>query len=131
MTMSLRRALNASIVLLACSAIFFFTSKSPFAYASHDDTRERGAIDFQTKGCERCHGISGIGGDRAPDLEGVGGRRNAGQIKSQILNGGHGMPPFKGVLTANEVNDLVSFLSACRADKSASCRQWMPAAVAQ
>jgi mono/diheme cytochrome c family protein len=127
MMTSFRSALHASIVFLACLTISFFTSKAPAAHASDGDPRERGAIDFHTKGCERCHSISGIGGDRAPDLESVGSRRKADQIKSQVLNGGHGMPPFKGILTKDEVNDLVSFLASCRTGKVPGCRQWMPA----
>jgi|SRR5271154_15938 len=131
MMISFRCALYASIVFVACLAISFVTSNTLTAYASNEDARERGAVDFHAKGCERCHNISGVGGDRAPDLESVGSRRTAGQIKSQILSGGHGMPPFKGVLTRNEVNDLVSFLTSCRADKAPGCRQWMPHPLAQ
>jgi mono/diheme cytochrome c family protein len=131
MMTSFRSTLHTSMVLLACLHISFFTAKALVAYASNGDARERGAVDFHTKGCERCHSISGIGGDRAPDLESVGSRRKADQIKAQILNGGHGMPPFRGVLTRNEVNDLVSFLASCRADKVPGCRQWMPAQSAQ
>jgi mono/diheme cytochrome c family protein len=126
-----RSAVPIFLVLLAYLTTIFIMAKRPVVYASDSDARERGAIDFHTKGCERCHRISGIGGDRAPDLESVGSRRKARQIKSQILNGGHGMPPFSSILTKDEVNDLVSFLTSCRADKASGCRQWMPPQTAQ
>src|SRR5271165_6751887 len=89
-----RRALSACLALVAFSAIVLVFANRPIAYASNSDARERGALAFQTKGCERCHAITGVGGDRAPDLGSVGQRRAPGQIKTQILNGGHGMPPF-------------------------------------
>lgn len=91
----------------------------------------RGAVDFHTKGCERCHRITGVGGDRAPDLGSVGLRRNAHQIKLQILNGGHGMPPFGDVLSKKEVDDLVSFLTSCRTDTPPGCRELIPAQPSQ
>jgi mono/diheme cytochrome c family protein len=106
-------------------AILVFTIH-PIAYASSEEARERGAVAFHTKGCEQCHSIAGVGGDRGPDLGSVGQRRGASQIKVQILKGGHGMPPFEGVLTKDEVKDLVVFLTSCRADTAPGCRQWMP-----
>jgi len=125
-----RSVVYTSIVFLACF-VFFIVVKKPVAHASSGDARERGAIDFQTKGCERCHSISGIGGDRAPDLENVGSRRTGHQIKLQVVHGGHGMPPFGGVLTKNEVKDLVSFLTSCRTDKAPGCRQLLTASASQ
>ena len=71
-----------------------------------------------------CHSITGVGGKRAPDLGSVGLRRNARQIRKQIMGGGHGMPPFGEVLTKNEVNDLVAFLTSCRSDEAPGCRNW-------
>jgi mono/diheme cytochrome c family protein len=125
MTIPYRLALRTSIALFVCSIALFTLARQPVAYASKEDQRKRGAIDFQKKGCERCHSISGIGGDRAPDLAGVGQRRGERQIQTQILNGGHGMPPFKSVLSKDEVKDLVAFLTSCRADTASGCRQWM------
>lgn len=89
------------------------------------NTRQRGATVFQTKGCERCHAILGTGGDRAPDLAGVGSRKTASQIRMQVVNGGHGMPPFGKVLSKDEVKDVVVFLTSCRTESAPGCRQWM------
>jgi len=85
---------------------------------------------FHTRGCERCHAIQGVGGDRAPDLATVGKRRTASQIKTQVISGGHGMPPFGEVLSKDEVKDVVKFLSSCRTKDAPGCRQWMPAETA-
>src|SRR5271154_2280510 len=123
MTSPFRRALSACFALFAFSAIVFAFTNRPVAYASNSDARERGAIAFHTKGCERCHAITGVGGDRAPDLGNVGQRRAPSQIKTQILKGGHGMPPFGNVLSKDEVKDLVAFLTTCRTDTAPGCRE--------
>ena len=126
MTSPFRRAMSLCAGLSACSIAILAFTHHLVVYASRDEARERGAIAFHTKGCEQCHSIAGVGGDRAPDLGSVGQRRGASQIKVQILKGGHGMPPFEGVLTKDEVKDLVTFLTSCRADTTPGCRQWMP-----
>jgi ubiquinol-cytochrome c reductase cytochrome b subunit len=67
-----------------------------------------------------------VGGTRGPDLGSVGLRRTPRQIRKQILHGGHGMPPFGGVLTRSEVDDLVLFLTSCRSDQVPGCRELIP-----
>jgi mono/diheme cytochrome c family protein len=127
MTSPFRCAVRACLTLFAFAAIVFVFANRPLVYASNSDARGRGAIAFHTKGCERCHAITGVGGDRAPDLGSVGQRRAPAQIKTQILKGGHGMPPFGNVLSKEEVKDLVAFLTTCRTDAALGCRQLIPA----
>jgi mono/diheme cytochrome c family protein len=115
---------SACIFFLGCSFAILIVVNRPVAHASNASDRDRGANVFHSKGCERCHSITGVGGDRAPDLSSVGRRHGARQIKQQILKGGNGMPPFKGVLTKGEVKDLVAFLTTCRTDSAPGCRQW-------
>ena len=117
--MSARIALLFSIILVAACAV------RATAYSSSADARERGAAAFQTRGCVRCHAILGVGGDRAPDLGTVGLRRPTSQIKTQIVKGGHGMPPFGDILSKDEVKDLVTFLTSCRTEIAPGCRYWM------
>jgi mono/diheme cytochrome c family protein len=131
MTSPLRRALSACFLLLVFSALMAVLTDLAVASSSSGDARERGATVFHTRGCERCHSILGVGGDRAPDLATVGKRRSASQIKTQVMNGGHGMPPFGDVLSKDEVKDVVAFLSSCRTKDAPGCRQWMPAETAQ
>jgi mono/diheme cytochrome c family protein len=119
-----RRAVICSISLFACSILIFFFLNRSFAHASSADARERGATAFHTKGCESCHSITGVGGDRAPDLGSVGQRRKTDQIRAQILKGSKSMPPFEGVLSKDEVKDLVAFLTSCRTDVAPGCREW-------
>ena len=117
------RAACVSTILLSFIALVAVEANT--AYAVSADARHRGATVFQTKGCERCHSILGIGGDRAPDLGRVGQRKTATQIRTQIVIGGHGMPPFGKVLSKDDVKDVVVFLASCKSEAAPGCRQWM------
>jgi cytochrome c553 len=110
------KALFCSVMLAAASTRVVMSLDRP-----HQET---GSGDFRVHGCVRCHSITGVGGDRAPDLGSVGLRRSPRQIRNQIIKGGHGMPPFGKTLSGTEVNDLVAFLSSCRTDDAPGCRTW-------
>jgi mono/diheme cytochrome c family protein len=89
----------------------------PFAepvQAASRESREAGAALFHKTGCEFCHGLNGVGTERAPDLSSVGKRKKRPQIEQQILHGGNGMPAFGAVLQPDEVQLLVDYLSAKR-----------------
>ncbi|HEY6412997.1 MAG TPA: cytochrome c [Edaphobacter sp.] len=86
----------------------------PALAASSAEQRARGAQVFADNGCEHCHTIRKNGGDKGPDLSGVGRRLNEAQIKTQILQGGKTMPPFAEVLQKSETDDLVAYLRSCR-----------------
>jgi mono/diheme cytochrome c family protein len=117
--------MSACVVFLCFLGLIAVLANHSVAFASNSDALERGAAVFQRKGCERCHAILGIGGDRAPDLVAVGQRKTANQIKAQVVNGGHGMPPFGKVLSKDEIKDVVVFLTSCKTDSAPGCRQWM------
>jgi mono/diheme cytochrome c family protein len=125
MTSSLRRAVSAGTIFLSFIALILARPHHG-VLASSADSLQRGAVVFETKGCERCHAILGVGGDRAPDLANVGQRKTASQIRTQVINGGHGMPPFGKILSKDEVKDVVGFLVSCKTEASPGCRQWMP-----
>jgi mono/diheme cytochrome c family protein len=110
--------------LLFCWATLLATVSVQVALSLDHTDQERGAADFRARGCVRCHSITGVGGDRAPDLGSVGLRRSPRQIRNQIIKGGHGMPPFGKTLSATEVSDLVAFLSSCRTGEAPGCRTW-------
>jgi mono/diheme cytochrome c family protein len=87
------------------------------AFAS-SAAKRRGATVFADNGCQQCHTIRHDGGGtKGPELSGVGRRLSKNRIRTQILQGGHQMPPFAGVLQKSEVDDLVAYLHSCR-DKS-------------
>jgi mono/diheme cytochrome c family protein len=109
--------------------LLILTAALSVSFAAEAQARERGSQAFQTKGCLRCHSITGVGGKRAPDLGSVGLRRSPAQIRRQIERGGHGMPPFGGVLSRHDISDLVEFLRSCRTDDAPGCRDWEAPAV--
>lgn len=64
-----------------------------------------------TQNCAACHG-SGLEGRSAPALTKIGSKLTEDQIKSRILNGGGGMPRFKGKMSDDQVNQLASYLAS-------------------
>lgn len=71
-----------------------------------------GALLFHDRGCEFCHYISGYGGHRGPELTDIGDRLTRQEMTTFIMNGGYNMPPFAGVLSADETNDILAFLQS-------------------
>jgi len=72
----------------------------------------RGGEYFNEKGCLYCHKISGHGGERGPDLTYIGDKLSANELTWRIMNGGLNMPGFGGILTNEELSNLVAFLKS-------------------
>jgi mono/diheme cytochrome c family protein len=98
--------------LLAC--MMAAAGNAPRVEASSKQDRQAGAVLFHEKGCEHCHGVDGVGTDRAPSLSTVGKRRKKAQIVQQIAQGGNGMPAYGSVLQMEEIKWLAEFLHAKR-----------------
>lgn len=88
---------------------------SPFAIASSQSQRERGASVFAVSGCQHCHTINNVGGHKGPDLSGVGRRRSKAAMRQQIVTGSKVMPAFGDVLGRDELDDVIAYLRSCRA----------------
>ena len=73
-----------------------------------------GAALFDQKGCLACHVVTGVGGQRGPDLTEVGSRLSRDQLTWRILYGGNNMPAYGTNLRPDEVTALVDFLAAQR-----------------
>jgi ubiquinol-cytochrome c reductase cytochrome b subunit len=87
------------------------TAATP-THALSKERHEAGEALFHKTGCEYCHGVHGMGSEKAPDLSAVGKRKKREQIEQQILKGGNGMPAFGEVLPADDVKVLVDYLSS-------------------
>ena len=70
-----------------------------------------GAMVFNEKACIYCHMIEGHGGKRGPDLSYVADRLTRGQMMLRIMNGAYNMPVFGHILSPEETESLLDFLS--------------------
>jgi mono/diheme cytochrome c family protein len=96
--------------------VLFLSATCLPVFAASD--KQDGAALFVDNGCQHCHAIHRNGGDKGPDLSGIGRKLNKTQIRTQILQGGRQMPPFGEILKESEVDDLVAYLHSCRDKQS-------------
>ncbi len=89
-----------------------------------------GATLFRERGCSHCHEIEGVGGDKGPDLSGVGRRLKKGEIERQIVQGGDAMPAFGQVVPSEEIAALVGYLHRCKDKRIPAKKPAEPAAAA-
>jgi mono/diheme cytochrome c family protein len=61
--------------------------------------------------CAGCHGLTGHGGNGGPDLTAIPSAKTPTRVKSQVTNGGGGMPPFKGQLTPKQIKDVTAYVT--------------------
>jgi quinohemoprotein ethanol dehydrogenase len=61
--------------------------------------------------CAGCHGLSGHGGNGGPDLTSIPSAKTPAVVTKQVTNGGHGMPAFKGTLTAKQIADVTAYVT--------------------
>lgn len=77
-----------------------------------DSTIIKGVHLFYAKGCEYCHRINNYGGLAGPNLTTIGNRLSASALKIRIVNGARNMPSYGGILSKQELDNIVSFLSS-------------------
>ncbi len=70
----------------------------------------QGALLIQYMQCRNCHAIDGVGGQRGPDLSGVGTRLTHPQLVRQIIQGGGNMPAYGDNLSPDQVEALASYM---------------------
>jgi cytochrome c551 len=71
---------------------------------------EAGAIVF-SENCSTCHGATGHGGNGGPDLTTMPLAQTEEGAIQQVTNGGGGMPPFKGVLSEEEIENVAAYVA--------------------
>jgi mono/diheme cytochrome c family protein len=76
--------------------------------------KARGAELFATRGCSHCHGDHGIGGGIGPDLKDVRKRMSKDAMRTQIHDGGKGMPDYGDELSSAQIDDLIAYLRSKR-----------------
>jgi len=80
--------------------------------ANPDSTIIQGVHLFYSKGCNYCHKINNYGGIDGPDLTTIGNRLSIQELKVRIVNGGKNMPAYGGILTKEDMNNIVAFLKS-------------------
>jgi quinohemoprotein ethanol dehydrogenase len=60
--------------------------------------------------CSTCHGSTGHGGNGGPDLTTMPKAKEQKGAEEQVTNGGGGMPPFKGALSAEEISNVAAYV---------------------
>jgi mono/diheme cytochrome c family protein len=71
---------------------------------------EAGAVVF-SENCAVCHGATGHGGNGGPDLRTMPLAQSEEGAIQQVTNGGGGMPPFGGVLSEEEIENVASYVA--------------------
>ena len=84
------------------------------AFADSDKGRAAGAEVYKTFGCAQCHNADLSGGEKGPNLQGVGKQMHQFDITQQVQKGGGGMPAFGDVIDEQQTIHLVEYLHAQR-----------------
>jgi sulfite dehydrogenase len=71
---------------------------------------EAGRPIFASSGCSACHTMKAANatGTVGPNLDDI--KPELEKIESQVVNGGGGMPPFKGNLSNQQIADVSQFV---------------------
>jgi len=97
------RALGALVAMAVCAGC-------------HHPPQEDGAQLFQ-KNCAACHSLLPGHTQHGPSLRGYferSPRPDIGQARRAILGGGPFMPPFRGRLSSEEIDLLISYMKTLR-----------------
>jgi mono/diheme cytochrome c family protein len=121
--------LVAGLMLFGVAAVEARTLQVSAPVAAPTPILRDGPTLFRERGCAHCHEIKGVGGDKGPDLSGVGRRLKKDAIERQIVEGGDAMPAFGQVLPSEEIAALVGYLHKCR-DKRIPAHKPAPASAA-
>lgn len=120
-----RRPWSVVFVLMTVFTVGFYTIEGQVAPWSPDYANKplppsvtaglsgaalEGATLFHTKGCEFCHNIGGYGGIRGPNLGDIADKLTPQEMTIRISEGATFMPAFGGILSTEEMSDLVAFL---------------------
>jgi alcohol dehydrogenase (cytochrome c) len=70
---------------------------------------EAGAEVF-AENCSVCHGATGHGGNGGPDLRTMPKAKTEAGTIEQVTNGGASMPPFKGILSEEEIKNVAAYV---------------------
>ncbi len=82
-----------------------------------------GAMVFNQMGCLFCHTIEDHGGKRGPNLTWIADRLTRDQLTLRIMNGAYNMPAFGRILSTEQTENLLDFLSTRKKSGVAAGKQ--------
>ena len=87
------------------------TTETPGSGPAAGGSEARGKVIFETN-CGSCHTLSDAGttGTVGPNLDEL--APDEPTVAEQVTNGGGAMPPFKGTLTEEEINEVAAYVAA-------------------
>jgi len=99
------------LIVAYCAYSFFVYSYSSKVSDLPSTNVLNGFSTWQSKNCQACHQLYGLGGYMGPDLTNIISDSNKGPAYTSVLiqNGTAKMPKFN--FSAAEINDLVLFLT--------------------
>ena len=74
--------------------------------------KPNGKAIFASAGCGSCHTLkaAGTGGNVGPNLDSL--KPSEPTVEKQVTNGGGGMPPFKGQLSAAQIKAVAAYVAS-------------------
>jgi mono/diheme cytochrome c family protein len=103
-----RRVAAAAVVALAAAGCGGSSSSG----GSSSGGGSSGAKVFATAGCKVCHTLKAAGatGSVGPNLDQL--QPSDKLVKKQVMNGGGGMPSFKGKLSPAQIDAVAQYVSS-------------------
>lgn len=103
--------------LMLCLSAGLLTSRAVAAGKGNEGDAEKGKAVFAQQ-CVMCHNATTTEKKMGPGLKGVfkkdklanGKKATEQNIRTQVDNGGNGMPAYKDMLSEEERNDVIAYL---------------------
>jgi mono/diheme cytochrome c family protein len=120
--------LVAIVIAIAFGTAYLITGNAGTAYprapatTTTGTTTQTGAAAGRSifaDNCSPCHGPTGHGGI-GPDLTTLPAARDPSVVVHQVTKGGGGMPPFKGSLSPQQIEQVAAFVTQVIAKKAGS-----------
>ena len=105
-----RNSVIVGSALIALTMLLFGFSGVDAQGATDDPARVDAGQAVYTASCATCHGADGMGTSRGRPLIGVADQGDRARHIESVTDGRGGMPSFGGSLSAEEIEDSVSFV---------------------
>ena len=102
--------MTKAMVWIAAIAAILFTVETAAAQSDDDPAQVDAGAEVFAANCSSCHGAEGEGSPAGRSLVGVGAENDRARHVESVTNGRGNMPAFANVLSAEEIESVVSFV---------------------